>query len=52
MKKKSKKVCKCNIRGLIRLWVIKEGLFHCVHPREEDRYIHKFKYCPMCGVKI
>lgn len=44
--------CKCNVRGVVRLYTIKDYIGYAVHPDDEARYLRKFKFCPLCGRRI
>ncbi len=44
--------CKCNIRGVVKLFKIKNGLFYSIHPEYYVKWWRKFKFCPLCGKKL
>jgi hypothetical protein len=50
--KRRKKVCKCVIRGVFLMAVIKNGQQELVHPYDYERYLCKFNFCPICGKTI
>ena len=51
-----RKKCRCNIRGVVWIGRIhkptERGTIKLVHPDLWEKNLRKFKYCPLCGVKI
>ncbi len=47
-----KSKCKCNTRGIVRLYTIKGDLNTLIPDYEWDKSLRNFKFCPLCGHKL